>query len=112
MEHQLFDKITVLAVVEGGCTNWGGEEEGKKKSEEKHCTFQRNHCTVTLGGLLDKPLLWFGLGRPAITPKIGNWPVFVLLGWRFDFRNIHELRRARFPHPQMSSRLWWEKLFL
>ena len=30
-------------------------------------------------------MLWYGLGRPVITSKIGNWPVFVLLGWRFVF---------------------------
>ena len=30
-------------------------------------------------------LLWYGLGRPVITSEIGNWSVFVLLGWRFVF---------------------------
>ena len=30
-------------------------------------------------------MLWYGLGRPVITPKVGNWSVFVLLGWRFAF---------------------------
>ena len=30
-------------------------------------------------------LLWCGLGRPVITPKTGNWSVFVLFGWRFVF---------------------------
>ena len=30
-------------------------------------------------------VLWCGLRWPVITPKIGNWPVFVLLGWRFVF---------------------------
>ena len=30
------------------------------------------------GGLV----LWYGLGRPVITSEIGNWSVFVLLGWR------------------------------
>ena len=32
-------------------------------------------------------VLWYGLGRPVITPlKIGNnWSVFVLFGWRFVF---------------------------
>ena len=30
--------------------------------------------------------MWrYGLGRPIITPKIDNCPVFVLLGWRFVF---------------------------
>ena len=29
--------------------------------------------------------LWYGLGRPVITSEIGNWSVFVLLGWRFEF---------------------------
>ena len=33
------------------------------------------------GGLV----LWYGLGRPVITSEIGNWSVFVLLGWRFLF---------------------------
>ena len=26
-------------------------------------------------------LWWYGLGRPVITSEIGNWSVFVLLGW-------------------------------
>ena len=30
-------------------------------------------------------VLRYGLGRPVITQKIGNWSVFVLLGWRFVF---------------------------
>ena len=30
-------------------------------------------------------MLWYGLGRPVITSEIGNWSVFVLLGWRFVF---------------------------
>ena len=30
-------------------------------------------------------LLWYGLERPVITSEIGNWFVFVLLGWRFVF---------------------------
>ena len=33
------------------------------------------------GGLV----LWYGLGRPVIAPKIGYWFIFVLLGWRFVF---------------------------
>ena len=35
--------------------------------------------------MLDMLLLWYGLGRPVITSEIGNWSVFVLLGWRFVF---------------------------
>ena len=30
-------------------------------------------------------LLWYGVGRPAITSEIGNLFVFVLLGWSFVF---------------------------
>ena len=30
-------------------------------------------------------MLWYGLGRPVITSDIGNWSVFILLGWRFVF---------------------------
>ena len=30
-------------------------------------------------------VLWYGLGRPVVTLKIGNWTVFVLFGWRFVF---------------------------
>ena len=30
-------------------------------------------------------MLWYRLGRPEITSEIANWPVFVLLGWRFVF---------------------------
>ena len=36
------------------------------------------------GGLV----LWYGLGRPVIASEIGNWSVFVLLGWRFVFGTI------------------------
>ena len=37
------------------------------------------------GGLV---VLRYGLGRPVITPKMGNWSVFVLLGWHFVFEMI------------------------
>ena len=37
--------------------------------------------TAHQGGLV----LWYGLGTPVITSEIGNWSVFVLLGWRFEF---------------------------
>ena len=31
-------------------------------------------------------MLWYGLGRPAITDlKKGNWSLFVLFKWRFVF---------------------------
>ena len=33
-------------------------------------------------------VLWYGLGRPVISSEIGNWSVFVLLGWRFVLGNI------------------------
>ena len=33
------------------------------------------------GGLV----LWYGLGRPVVTSKVGSWLVFVLFGWRFVF---------------------------
>ena len=52
-------------------------------------------------------LLWYGLGRPVITSEIGNWSVFVLLGWRFVFGIIIK-RDGREPHSQMPSRLWEE----
>ena len=39
-------------------------------------------------------MLWYGLGRPVITSEIGNWSVFVLLGWRFVF-GIMMKREAR-----------------
>ena len=41
-------------------------------------------------------MLWYGLGRPVITSEIGNWSVFVLLGWRFVFGTIIK-RDAREP---------------
>ena len=34
------------------------------------------------------------LGRPVIISEIGNWSVFVLLGWRFGFGIIIKKRRA------------------
>ena len=33
-------------------------------------------------------VLWYGLGRPVITSKIGNWSILVLFGWRFVFGMI------------------------
>ena len=42
-------------------------------------------------------MLWYGLGRPVITSEIGNWSVFVLLGWRFVFEIIIK-RHGREPH--------------
>ena len=44
---------------------------------------------------------WYGLGRPVIASKIGNWSVFVLFGWRlvFEIMIYHEMRRARAPAP-------------
>ena len=30
-------------------------------------------------------VLWYGLGRPVITSKLGYRSVFGLLGWRFIF---------------------------
>ena len=50
-------------------------------------------------------VLWYGLGRPVITSEIGNWSVFVLLGWRFVFGIIIK-RAGREPHRRMPSRLW------
>ena len=46
----------------------------------------------------DTPLLWYGLERPVITSKMGNWSVFVLLGWRFVFGIIMR-RDGREPAP-------------
>ena len=42
-------------------------------------------------------MLSYGFGRPVITPKIGNWSVFVLLRWRFVVRIIIK-RDGREPH--------------
>ena len=30
-------------------------------------------------------LLWYGLARSVVTSEIGNWSVFVSVGWRFVF---------------------------
>ena len=46
--------------------------------------------------------LRYSLGRPAITSEIGNWSVFVLLGWRFAFGLIIKRDGREPPHPQMS----------
>ena len=45
------------------------------------------------GGLV----LRYGLGKSVITPKIGNWSVFVFVGMAFDIRDNHETRCARAP---------------
>ena len=52
-------------------------------------------------------VLWYGLGRPVITSEISNWSVFVLVRMAFYIRDNHEMRRAKAPHLQMSSWLWW-----
>ena len=49
-------------------------------------------------------LLWYGLRRPVITSEIGNWSVFVLLGWRFVFGIIIK-RDGREPHRRVPPRL-------
>ena len=57
-------------------------------------------------GVVDRAKMWwYGLGRPVITSEIGNWSVFVLLGWLFVFGIIVK-RDGREPHRQMPSRLW------
>ena len=45
------------------------------------------------GGLV----LWYDLGRPAITSGIGNWSVFVFTRMAFCIRDNREMRRARTP---------------
>ena len=52
-------------------------------------------------------MIWYGFGRPVTTSEIGNWCVFVSVRMAFCIRDNHEMRRARAPHRQMSSRLWW-----
>ena len=44
-----------------------------------------NNVLGTCGFALAGMVLWYGLGRPVIISEIGNWSVFVLLGWRFVF---------------------------
>ena len=62
----------------------------------------QNSAYVTYQGGL---VLWYGLGRPVITSEIGNWSVFVLLGWRFVFGIIIK-RDGREPHRRVPPRLW------
>ena len=54
-------------------------------------------------------LLWYGLGRPVTTSEIGNWSVFVLLGWRFVFgiiikRDGREPRIVRCHHDSGNNK--------
>ena len=54
-------------------------------------------------------LLWYGLGRPVVTSEIGNWSVFVLLGWRFVFgiiikRDGREPRIVRCHHDSGNNK--------
>ena len=56
-------------------------------------------------------MLWYRLGRPEITSEIANWPVFVLLGWRFVFGIITK-REGREPiSPDAITTLGIIKLF-
>ena len=57
-------------------------------------------------------VLWYGLGRPVITSEIGNWSVFVLLGWRFEFGFITKKRRARTASSDAITTLGIIKLLL
>ena len=55
------------------------------------------------------PVLWYGLGRPVVTSEIGNWSVFVLLGWRFVFgiiikRDGLEPRIVRCRHDSVNNK--------
>ena len=56
-------------------------------------------------------LLWYGLGTPVITSEIGNWSVFLLLGWRFVFGIIIK-RRARAASSDAITTLGIIKLLL
>ena len=42
-------------------------------------------CICGSSGWASLLVLMYGLGRPVITSEIGNWSVFVVLGWRFIF---------------------------
>ena len=57
-------------------------------------------------------MLWYGLGRPVISSEIGNWSVFVLLGWRFGFGIIIKKRRARAASSDAITTLGIIKLLL
>ena len=49
----------------------------------------------TRGGVRVRRMLWYGLGRPVITPKIGSWSVFRIVWMAFSIRDNHEMGRAR-----------------
>jgi len=49
---------------------------------------------------------------PVITSEIGNWSVFVLLGWRFVFGIIIKKRRARAASSDAITTLGIIKLLL
>ena len=51
-------------------------------------------------------------GRPVITSEIGNWSVFLLLGWRLVFWIIIKKRRARAASSDAITTLGIIKLFL
>ena len=62
-------------------------------------------CAAHQGGLV----LWYGLGRPVITSEIGNWSVFILLGWRLIFgiiikRDPREPRIVRCHHDSGNNK--------
>ena len=52
---------------------------------------QISACTACQGGLG----IWYGLERPVITPKIGNWSISVLRLCRFCIADNHENGRGR-----------------
>ena len=43
-------------------------------------------------------MLRYGLERPVITPKRGNWSFSVLLGWRLIFQDDYEMGSRETPH--------------
>ena len=50
-------------------------------------------------------VLRYGLGRPVITPIIGNWSVFVLFGWSFVFGIIMRWDEREPSHPDVITTL-------
>ena len=57
-------------------------------------------------------MLRYGLGRPVITPTIGNWSVFVSFGWRFVFGIIMKRDRRELHVSDAITTLEITKLLL
>ena len=87
-----FPSITFLRVFSGFiATQFRGVRAGFEEPQVRlmfslvEPGFPRIYHVSALAAHQGGLVLWYGLGRPVVTSKVGSWLVFVLFGWRFVF---------------------------